>query len=149
MGEAAFFLVTGLAIIVFEVLGCWYLTSLYGLLGSAIVRCAYVFLLLVASLVRVRQRGIRGLSRLARPLLKVSVASILSGLFVLFMGPRNLLECAVWCCLGLLIYAVLLLLLREVRDVDFRVARHILPTRLHGVVNAVERVCLGETALSS
>ncbi|MGQ4870599.1 MAG: oligosaccharide flippase family protein [Candidatus Thorarchaeota archaeon] len=149
MGEAAFFLITGVAIIVFEILGCWYLTSLYGLLGSAIIRCAYVMLLLVASLVRVHQRGIRGLSRLARPLLKVSVASVLSGLFVLSMSPRNLLECALWCCLALLIYAVLLLLLREVRDVDFRVARHILPARVHGIVNALERVYLGETDLSS
>jgi O-antigen/teichoic acid export membrane protein len=49
MGEAKFFVVAGLGIIVFEFIGCWYLTSVLGLLGAAIARALYILVLFLAS----------------------------------------------------------------------------------------------------
>ena len=138
MGESRFFLIAGLGIIIFEVIVSWILTSTYGLLGSAITRSLYILLLFLTALVRARQLGIRRLGNLSVSVLKIIAASAISGLFVWWIAPTSLVALAFWLCFSLVVYAVLLFVVREVTESDFQVARHLLPQRLHGLLNWIE-----------
>ncbi|MCF2137583.1 MAG: oligosaccharide flippase family protein [Candidatus Thorarchaeota archaeon] len=139
MGESRFFLLAGLGIIVFEIMACWYLTSLYGLLGSAITRSLYIMLLLILSLARIRQHGIRGIGRVSVSVAKIGFASVISGVFVWWIAPVSFLSLVIWLGASLGIYVALLFLIHEVNPLDFQVARHLLPLRLQGLANWIER----------
>ncbi len=139
MGEAQFFIYSGTGIIIFEVIGCLYLTSVLGLLGCAIIRCMYIVLLFAAALVRLRQRGIRTLRMLWPSTVRISAASIVSGILVFLMFPSDLLSLIMWVATGLTLYLLLLFASREVNRMDFRLVRTVLPHFCHGFIDYLER----------
>ncbi|NHI82936.1 MAG: hypothetical protein EAX81_01345 [Candidatus Thorarchaeota archaeon] len=140
MGEARFFIIVGVFIIAFEIVGCWYLTSLFGLLGSVLVRCTYITLLFIASWARLKQRGLRGLGRTVISLGKVGTASALAGLIVFIASPSGIIELGLWLLVSIFAYSIFLFLFREMKDIDFQLARAVLPSSLHGLVSRVERI---------
>ncbi|NHJ13778.1 MAG: lipopolysaccharide biosynthesis protein [Candidatus Thorarchaeota archaeon] len=140
MGEAKFFVVLGVFIILFEIVGCWYLTSLFGLLGSALTRCIYVTLLFAVSWGRLKQRGLRGLSATVVSLGRVGLASAIGGLLVFFAAPSGIIELGLCLIMAILVYIPLLFLFREIKEIDFQLARAVLPTSVHGLVARVERI---------
>ena len=143
MGESRFFVVVGVGVIVFEIVVCWFLTGLLGLLGAAITRSVYVSFLLLASLLRAQQLGVRGLRSLAPDVLKISVAAAFGSLVCIFMAPTGLVTLGLGAAGSLAVYLLLLFASREIRPLDFRVVRHVLPVRLHGLVARIERAYLG------
>ncbi len=138
MGESRFFLLAGLGIIVFEILVSWSLTSLYGLLGSALTRSMYIVLLFALSFARIRQRGVRSLGHVPVSVVKIISASIISGFVVWWIAPSSFLSLVLWLGISLIVYIFLLFAVREVNTLDFQVARHLLPQRLHGLVDWIE-----------
>ncbi|MFX1369973.1 MAG: lipopolysaccharide biosynthesis protein, partial [Promethearchaeota archaeon] len=138
MGEAKFFVVAGLGIIVFEFIGCLYLTNALGLLGAAIARALYILILFLASWGRLIQKGVAGLSSILSSLLRIGVASILSGVLVFLLAPSTLIELVVYVGLAAGLYFLLLFLLREVRALDFTIVKSILPERTHWLVEKIE-----------
>lgn len=139
VGESKFFIVVGLAIIIFEIIGCWYLTALLGVFGAALIRCLYVIALFGASLLRLRQLGVVGVGPSRQTALRILISSIIAGLTLRLIGFEGLAQLAIWGILSLVLYLLLLLLLREPTRFDFRVARSILPTTLHPFVERLER----------
>ena len=139
MGEAKFFILAGLCVIVFEIIGAWYLILWLGLLGSAIIRSLYVFLLFIASWGRLRQKGVTGLGSMGASALKIGSASVLAGLLVFFMQPIGVIDLVFWTLCGATLYTLLLFAFREARTLDFQIARSVLPAKLHGVVERIER----------
>jgi O-antigen/teichoic acid export membrane protein len=139
IGEAKFFIAAGLGIIIFEVIGAWFLIMWFGLLGSAIIRSLYVILLFLASWGRLRQRGVMGLRSVGVSALRVGVAAAIAG-FLVFLGhPTGVIDLAFWVLCGVALYVVLLFVFREARALDFQIARSVLPAKLHGVVSRIER----------
>jgi len=145
MGEARFFVAVGLVVIAFEVVSCWYLTLWLGLLGSAVVRSMYVILLFLSSWGRLRQRGIKGLGAIGFSVAKIGTASLIAGLFVFYIAPVGFLDLAVWLLVSVVLYLLLLFAFREVNVLDFRMARTLLPRRLHGLVDRLQRAYIGES----
>ncbi|MHA2207755.1 MAG: oligosaccharide flippase family protein [Candidatus Thorarchaeota archaeon] len=139
IGEAKFFIVAGLGIIAFEVIGAWFLIMWFGLLGSAIIRSLYVFLLFLASWGRLKQKGVIGLSSVGISALRVGAASTIAGLLVFLVQPTGVIDLAFWVSCGVALYVLLLFVLREAQALDFQIARSILPAKLHGVVLRIER----------
>ncbi|MGY5862668.1 MAG: oligosaccharide flippase family protein [Candidatus Thorarchaeota archaeon] len=140
MGEARFFVVVGLAVIAFEILGCWYLTLWLGLLGSALIRSAYILLLFLTALGRIRQKGVSGLSSLAMPLLKIVVVSLVAGLIVAVIAPTDALGLLFWLALAFLLFIVMLFAVREVNELDFRLLKSLAPKSMHGVIDRINRL---------
>ncbi|MHA2353657.1 MAG: lipopolysaccharide biosynthesis protein [Candidatus Thorarchaeota archaeon] len=145
MGEAKFFIAAGLGVIAFEIIGAWYLIMWLGLLGSAIIRSLYVFLLFIASWGRLRQKGVRGLGTIGISVLKVGFASVIAGCFVYLVQPAGVFDLVFWILCGAALYFLLLFGFREARALDFQIARSVLPMRLHGVVKKIERTYLGDS----
>jgi O-antigen/teichoic acid export membrane protein len=140
MGEAQFFIAAGIGIIAFEIVGSWYLTAWLGLLGSAITRTLYVLLLFLASWGRLKQKGVRGLSGTVSSVVKVGVASFLAGLLVFLASPIGIIELAIWLLLAIGVYFLLLFVFREVKVIDFQLARAVLPRFMHGLLKRIENV---------
>jgi O-antigen/teichoic acid export membrane protein len=145
MGEAKFFILAGLSIIAFEIIGAWYLILWLGLLGSAIIRSLYIFLLFFASWGRLRQKGVMGLGTIGVSVLKVGFASVIAGIFVYLVQPTGVIDLLFWVVCGAALYFLLLLGFREARALDFQIARSVLPMRLHGLVKNIERIYLGNS----
>lgn len=135
LGEAKFFIIVGFGVIVFEIVGCWYLTALFGILGTSIIRVAYIVLLFVSSVGRLRQLGVRGFEGAANSISKILFLSTLCGVIVFLVSPTGLVEIVLWVSLAGIFYILLLFVVREVTELDFRVARAILPD---GLVSRIE-----------
>ncbi|MFW9803325.1 MAG: lipopolysaccharide biosynthesis protein [Candidatus Thorarchaeota archaeon] len=140
MGEAKFFIFTGLGIIVFEIIGAWYLIGWLGLLGSAVIRALYVTILFISSWARLYQRGVIGLGSVSISVIRIGLASVMAGCIVFLVHPVGIIDLAFWVLSGALAYICLLFGFREVRGLDFQIARAVLPTRLHGVVKRLEHI---------
>ena len=140
MGEARFFVVVGLAVIVFEILGCWYLTQWLGLLGSALIRSVYILLLFLTALGRTRQRGVSGLSSVAVSVLKIAVISLISGMLVAFVAPTDAFGLLFWLALAFLLFIVMLFAVREVNELDFRLLNALAPKSMHGLIDWLRRL---------
>jgi O-antigen/teichoic acid export membrane protein len=143
MGEAKFFIIAGLGVIAFEMVGAWYFISWFGLLGSAIIRSLYVVLLFIASWGRLRQRGVMGLGAIGASVLRIGLASLIAGSLILIVKPIGVIALLFWVLSGAALYFLLLFVFREARILDFQIARSVLPRRLHGVVNRIEQAYLG------
>lgn len=144
MGEARFFIIAGLGVIAFEVVGCWYLTLWLGLMGSAIIRSLYVVLLFLASWGRLRQLGVIGLGSIGVSVVKIGVASLIPGLLVGLVAPIGALDLLAWVLVSAVLYLVLLFVFREVEDLDFQMARAVLPKRFHGFLEWLQDAYMGE-----
>ncbi len=140
LGEVKFFAVVGIGIVFFEIGSCWYLTSLLGLFGSALVRAMYIALLCITGLVRLRQRGIVGLASLAVSVGRITAASIACGMLVFLAAPSGFLSFLFWVAVAMALYVLLLFLFREITERDFRIARSVFPSSLLPLVNRIERV---------
>jgi len=145
MGEARFFVAVGLGVIAFEIVGCWYLTLWLGLLGSAMVRSMYVILLFLSSWRRLRQRGIKGLGAVGFSVARIGIASLIAGMFVFYIAPVGFIDLAAWLIASAALYLLLLFAFREVNVLDFRMARALLPRKLHGLVDRLQRAYTGES----
>lgn len=140
MGEARFFWVVGLSVIVIEIVGCWQLTISFGLLGASVVRCLYITLLVVTASVRAKQIGVRVNRIVLKSALRIGAASLISAGIVWLVSPSGLVSTLLVLILAWTVMAVLLFLFREVQAIDFQVARSVLPKRLHGLVSRIERL---------
>ncbi|MCK4485110.1 MAG: oligosaccharide flippase family protein, partial [Candidatus Thorarchaeota archaeon] len=140
MGEARFFVVVGLAVIAFEILGCWYLTQWLGLLGSALIRAVYILLLFLTALGRTRQRGVSGLSSVLVSVLRIASVSLLSGMLVAFIAPTDAFGLLFWLALAFLLFIVMLFAVREINELDFRLLKSLVPKSMHGVIDRVSRL---------
>jgi O-antigen/teichoic acid export membrane protein len=143
LGEARFFALIGIVVIVFETIGCWYLTGLLGLLGAAIIRALYILVLFVSSFMRLRSRDIRLPRHMRGSFLRVVIASGVGSLPILLASPEGLVEFIFWGVMGLASYALLLFLLREVNELDFLVAEAILPGDLKRLVRWIRGLYSG------
>ena len=143
LGEKRFFLVTGIGIIVFELISAWSLTGLLGLIGATITRVFYVVLLFLLSLGKITQKKVKldfsSLSTVPR----IVLASLTSGIVLMLASPFDLLSLSVWLGISILVYLLLLLLLRAVTRFDFRLAKSVMPQFLHGLIERIERRVLG------
>jgi O-antigen/teichoic acid export membrane protein len=137
LGEERFFILVGIGVILFEVVGCWYMTSLLGLFGCAIVRCIYIVMLLLTALLRLKQRGVRSLPNMGLTSMRVVTSSVISGLLVFLIAPQGLLMLLLSVGATLLVYISLLLLFGEAKALDFRLLKAILPVRLHGLLDTL------------
>ncbi|MBD3157216.1 MAG: oligosaccharide flippase family protein [Candidatus Lokiarchaeota archaeon] len=140
MEEKMFFVVTGIAVIGLEIVGCWFLISWFGLLGCALIRCSYIFILLLTSVGRLWQKGVRGFSSIAKPVVRITGSSLIAGLVTYFIAPPGLIGLALIAVLSLGVYLLLLIISREPRELDFRIARSLLPSVLHWPINKVENI---------
>ena len=146
MGEARFFVAVGLAVIVFEILGCWYLTQWLGLLGSALIRSVYILLLFLTALGRTRQKGVSGLSSVAVSVLKIVVISSISGMLVAFIAPTDAFGLLFRLVLAFLLFSVMLFAVREINELDFRLLKSLAPKSMHGVIDGVSRLYFRSSA---
>ncbi|RDE11035.1 MAG: hypothetical protein C4K47_10575 [Candidatus Thorarchaeota archaeon] len=142
LGEVKFFAAVGVGIIFFEIQGCLFLTSMLGLFGSALVRAMYIVLLCVTGLARLRQRGVVGLSSVAKSVGRIVAASVICGTAVVFVAPTGILSFVFWAAISMGLYVVLLFLFREIAESDFRIARSILPLAYHRLLDRIETVYL-------
>jgi len=143
MGESRFFWAVGLSVIVIEVVGCWQLTLLFGLLGASVARCFYITLLLLTAIVRTRKVGVRVGRLVAKSAVRVGLASVISAVVVYLVSPSGLISMLLVVALAMLLLVGLLFLFHEIQAFDFQVARSVLPTHVHGLVNRIERLYLG------
>jgi len=149
MGEARFFVAVGLAVIVFEVLGCWYLTQWLGLLGSALIRSVYILLLFLTALGRTRQKGVSGLSSVAVSVLRIVVVSLVAGMLVAFFAPTDAIGLLFWLALAFLLFIVMLFAVREVNELDFRLLKSLAPELMHGPIDWLRRLYFKSSAAPS
>jgi len=140
MGEARFFVIVGLTVIPFEIIGCWYLTQWLGLFGSALIRSSYILLLFLASLGRTRQRGVSGLSSVAVSVLKIVLISLVSGMLVAFIAPTDAFGLLFWLVLAFLLFIVMLFGVREINELDFRLVKSLAPTSMHRSIDWLRRL---------
>ncbi len=140
LSEAKFFVVTGIGLILFEIVGCWYFTSWFGLLGSAIIRTLYIILLFLSSWMRLKQRGVRWMSATAPSFVRIIFAAVSAGILVFFMVPQNFISLIVSLGVAGLVYVLLLFILREFNELDFRLARAVIPSFMHGVINRIQSI---------
>jgi hypothetical protein len=127
-------------VIVFEILGCWYLTQWLGLLGSDLIRSVYILLLFLTALGRTRQRGVSGLSCVAGSVLKIALISLVSGMLVAFVAPVGALGLLLWLVLAFLLFIVMLFAVREVNELDFRLVKSLAPKSMHGLIDWLRRL---------
>lgn len=144
LSEARFFILTGIGVFFVELILCIYLTSSLGLLGAALVRCVYICLLFLSAYMWLRRNGIIWLSNEVRSIIRILCASIPSSLLLLVLSPLDLPSLVVYAMLSLLVYMGLLFLFREVTALDFKIARRLLPLRLHGIITRIEQAYLSE-----
>jgi O-antigen/teichoic acid export membrane protein len=138
MEEKAFFVVTGVVVIGLEIVGCWFLISWFGLLGCALIRSSYIAILLLTSVGRLWQKGVRGFLSIGGSFARILVSSMIAGLVTYFLAPPGIIGLALVALLSLGVYLIILLLSREPRELDFRIARSLLPSVLHWPINRVE-----------
>ena len=144
MGEARFFVVAGVGIISFEIVACWYFTEYYGLLGTSAVRSLYIVLLFVTALGRLRQRGVEGFGVVTKSILRIGIISVICGLVVLFALPYDFLSLAIWILVSTMIYLTLTFVTREIIDLDFVIAKAILPSKIHRIIDRIRGSYLKE-----
>jgi O-antigen/teichoic acid export membrane protein len=140
MGEARFFVIVGLAVIAFEILGCWYLTQWLGLLGSALIRSVYILLLFLTALGRIRQKGVSGLSSVAVSVLKIVVIASISGMLVAFIAPTDAFGLLFWLALAFFLFIVMLFVVREINELDFRLLKSLAPRSMHRPIDWLRRL---------
>jgi O-antigen/teichoic acid export membrane protein len=142
IGEKKFFLVTGICVVVFELVLAWILTSFFGLLGATIVRTLYVTLLFLLALGRMKQKDVtidfESLSSIPR----IVFSSIVSGLVVLLAAPLDLAWLGIWLIVSMLVYFLLLVITRATIRLDFRLAKSVLPSSIHRIIDRIERMVL-------
>lgn len=143
LGEARFFALVGVGVILIEVVGCWYLTAWIGLLGTTLIRCLYITVLFGSAVLRLRLHGISLGTTLNRSIARVSFAALLPALMVRLLGPYDLLPLILWLLIALTCYVVLLFVFREVNRNDLQMAKRIVPSPLCGVVERIERRYIG------
>ncbi len=146
MGEARFFIVVGLAVIAFEILGCWYLTQWLGLLGSALIRSGYILLLFLTALGRTRQKGVSGLSSLFVSVLRIVAVSLVAGMLVAFIAPTDALALLFWLAMAFFFFIVMLFAVGEVKELDFRLLKSFATKSMHGVIDRVSRIYIRNLA---
>jgi len=142
MGEARYFLFSGLAIIIFEIAACYLLVSLLGLLGSALARAAYIGLLFVSTVVRMHQLDVTWYRGLAVLSAKILASALLGSIIVFMVGPLGTIQFLIWIAIAGAIYVIGLFLLRAIEAFDFRVMRSVLPRRVHPLVGRIESAYL-------
>ncbi|TXT54852.1 MAG: membrane protein of unknown function [Candidatus Thorarchaeota archaeon] len=138
LGEAIFFVISGLVVFFFEIFGAWYLTSWFGLLGSALIRACYIHLLLVTALWRLGQKQVSIKINLSKRILRIIFPSILAGILVYWSNPKSLLELGLSGIVSLFLYFVILLFSREMIPFDIRVARAIFPSYFNSLIDWIE-----------
>ena len=148
LGESRFFIVSGVTVIGFELTASWYLTAQLGLLGSAVARALYIFLLAIIAIRQLRHREIRKMSQLSSTLLRAVFASTVSGLLLFLVSPSTLLTVVLWFLISFFVYLIILLLIGEAKSIDFEIARALLPSRWHGMLDKLESKLLGQTEVS-
>jgi O-antigen/teichoic acid export membrane protein len=139
LSETRFFILSGTGVILFELIGCWYLTYMLGFIGCAIIRCLYIGILFLAAWARLRQHKIYWARLTIRPAVKISMAASIAALVTFILNPVSLPSLVFGVFASSFVYFFLLFLLREVSRQDFAIAKAILPTALHGVIDLVQR----------
>lgn len=137
-GETRFFIYSGLGIILFEIVGCYWLTAAFGLLGGAVVRASYIIFLLSAAVLRLRQKDVRIQRGAVSSASRILLASIVSSLFVFFLNPGGLLELVLFSLAGLMVYLAILFGMKEINELDFRLAKSLLPGSMRGFLDKIE-----------
>jgi O-antigen/teichoic acid export membrane protein len=145
LGESRFFIFSGLAVILIEIIGCWYTISLFGLFGAAIVRACYILLLFLMAWIKLRQHEISKARPAVSSLPRVSLASIVSAIIVFVMAPQDIATFVISVGIALGVYLLLLLVSMEVNKLDFRLAKHILPAKTHRCLDRLEKVFCKDT----
>ncbi len=144
MGEAKFFVVVGVGLIAFEIVACWYFTSYFGLLGTSIVRSMYIILLFVSSLGRLHQKGVEGFAVVTKSILRIGIISFICGLVVVFAFPYNFITLLIWILLSAMIYLGLIFFTREIIDLDFKIVKAIIPSKLHSIIDRIRSRYMNE-----
>ncbi|MHA1928341.1 MAG: hypothetical protein ACTSV2_07155, partial [Candidatus Thorarchaeota archaeon] len=140
LSEAKFFVVTGIGLILFEIVGCWYFTLWFGLLGSALIRTLYIILLFLSSWIRLKQKGVSWIRSTAPSFIRITLAALAAGILVFFMAPQNFISLIVSLILAGLVYVLLLFILREINELDFRLARAVIPSFIHRVLDRIQSI---------
>ncbi|MHA2078569.1 MAG: oligosaccharide flippase family protein [Candidatus Thorarchaeota archaeon] len=140
ISETKFFVAVGIGVILFEIVGCWYFTSWLGLLGSALIRTMYIILLFLSSWLRLRQKGISWMNSVAPSFFRIILAALSAGVLVLFIAPQNIIDLVVSFTIAGVIYILLLFIFREINELDFRMARAVMPSFMHGIINRIENI---------
>ncbi len=147
--EARFFIITGLSVFLLELTLCIYLTSTLGLLGAALVRCIYIFFLFLTALIWLKRNGIIWLSSRVVSIAKILAASLPSSILLYLLSPTDLIELIGFGFISILLYIGLLFVIREVDSLDFKIARSLLPMRLHNILTRIEGAYLRDTPTDS
>jgi O-antigen/teichoic acid export membrane protein len=140
MSEAKFFVISGICVIIFEIVGCWYLTSLLGLLGSALIRALYIILLFLSAWARLKQRGISWLGSIVPSILRITLAALLAGLLIFWLAPQDAASITLVFVISGLVYILLLFAFREINELDFLLASAVMPKFLHGVITRIHQI---------
>ncbi|MHA1636973.1 MAG: lipopolysaccharide biosynthesis protein, partial [Candidatus Thorarchaeota archaeon] len=144
MGEIRFFIAAGIGIIIIEIIACWYLTAMFGLLGAVSVRVVYVILLFVISYIRLRQRDIHLTRTSLYSVSKILTASLVAALVVYLTTPDNIVFFGLMTFVALLLYILCLFGIREIKVIDFRMLRILFPERSHKIITRIETSYLKE-----
>jgi O-antigen/teichoic acid export membrane protein len=139
LGESRFFIYAGVAIVLFEIIACWYLTELFGLLGASLVRAFYVAMLFVTSIHRIRQHGLVNIVPQRLSIMRILSASLIVSLLIWLVQPHGLILMGSWALIALIIYLVVLFLIKEPSPTDFMLMYSIVPSKFHRLISRIEK----------
>jgi O-antigen/teichoic acid export membrane protein len=140
ISEAMFFVATGIGVILFEIVGCWYFTSWLGLFGSALIRTMYIILLFLTSWIRLKQKGISWMSSISHSFARITLSALSAGILVFLIAPQDIISLVISLAIGGVVYVLLLFILREFNELDFRLVRAVIPSFMHGAINKIQSI---------
>ena len=78
-----------------------------------------------------------GFAKVAKSILRIGVISVICSLVVVFAFPYSFITLLIWILFAGMLYLVLIFLTREVIELDFKIAKSILPSKLHSVIDRI------------
>ncbi|MFW9979147.1 MAG: oligosaccharide flippase family protein [Candidatus Thorarchaeota archaeon] len=140
LSESKFFIYSGLFVILFEIAGSWYLTQLFGLLGSVLIRVFYILTLYSLTWIKLRQLGIRWKNRISLSIVKVLFSALVAGLLLYYMNPYDLISLALFFLISILVYIFILFLVGEINELDYIITKKVFPSFLQPAIDFIFEV---------
>ncbi|MHA1907858.1 MAG: oligosaccharide flippase family protein [Candidatus Thorarchaeota archaeon] len=139
-GEKRFFVIVGIFVISFELIGCWILTSFIGLLGTSIIRAMYIGVLFATAAIAVHRSNPLDFSILGNTTLKVGLSSILCSAVVYVIAPADIISLVILGLCLIFLYIGFLFIMKEFTRLDFTLASSIFPDSMKRFLQRVERL---------
>jgi O-antigen/teichoic acid export membrane protein len=145
-GEKRFFVYVGIFVITFEIVGCWILTSVMGLLGATIIRAIYIGVLFITAVIAVQRSSPLERTPLLRSTAKIAFSSVLCSVCFFFFPPIDLISLVLRIILLSFLYIGMLFVTKEITKFDFTLAAMLFPDSINTFIRRLERAYLKDIA---